>query len=83
MPVLRLFGGTVVTSRSPKRTLPAVGSRKPAIMRSSVVLPHPDGPSRKNSSPLCTARSTASTAVVRPKRLVTPRRVIAVMAAAA
>jgi hypothetical protein len=34
-----------VTFRSPMKMRPAIGSWKPAIMRSVVVLPQPDGPS--------------------------------------
>jgi hypothetical protein len=37
---------------------------KPAIMRSSVVLPQPEGPSRKNNSPGSMVSETRSTAVV-------------------
>jgi hypothetical protein len=39
-----------------------VGSMNPAIIRSSVVLPQPEGPSRKNNSPGSTARLMPSTA---------------------
>ena len=42
-------------------------------MRSSVVLPHPDGPSRVRNSPGSTRRSSARTAVVLPNRLETLR----------
>jgi hypothetical protein len=51
---------------------PLVGSSKPPTMRSVVVLPQPDGPSRAKNVPRGIARSSASTAVVSPKRLVTP-----------
>jgi hypothetical protein len=34
----------------------------PAIIRRSVVFPHPDGPSRKNNSPGWISSETASTA---------------------
>jgi hypothetical protein len=40
-----------------------VGSSKPAIIRSVVVLPEPDGPSIEKNSPSRTSRSTWSTAV--------------------
>ena len=69
MPAFRLCGGTCVTSRSPKRIVPEVGSVKPAIIRSSVVFPHPDGPSRKKSWPGSMSISTRSTATVGPKVL--------------
>src|SRR4051794_21434577 len=41
---------------------PADGSLSPATMRSSVLLPHPEGPSRLRNSPRDTARSTPSSA---------------------
>ena len=40
----RSNGASRVTSRPPAVTVPAVGSSKPAIIRSTVVLPEPDGP---------------------------------------
>src|SRR5205085_12476195 len=49
--------------------LPASGHSRPAMMRSSVVLPEPEGPSSASSSPLSTRRSTLSSAVKSPKRL--------------
>jgi hypothetical protein len=51
---------------------PLLGSVKPASMRNSVVLPHPDAPTRANISPLKIRRLTASTAVTSPKRLLMP-----------
>src|SRR5262245_52952686 len=39
------------------------------MMRSNVVLPHPDGPSRTRNSPSRTSRDMPSTAVTGPKRL--------------
>ena len=53
--------------------MPPVGSSKPAIIRSIVVLPEPDGPSIEKNSPSAMSRSTPATAVTSPKRLVTPR----------
>ena len=44
MPTLRLFGGSSVMSLPSIVIVPAVGCSKPAIMRSVVVLPQPDGP---------------------------------------
>src|SRR5207302_7040336 len=55
------------------RISPASGRSNPAIMRSNVVLPQPEGPSRVKNSPACTARLTLSTAVSGPKRRVTLR----------
>ena len=40
-----------MTSAPWSRTRPAVGSSKPAIIRSVVVLPEPDGPSIEKNSP--------------------------------
>ena len=53
--------------------MPAVGSLNPAIIRSVVVLPQPDGPSREKNSPLAMSRSTWSTTVEPPNSLVRPR----------
>src|SRR6476660_10496627 len=41
------------------------------MRRSSVVLPHPDGPSSVNSSPAAMSRCVRSTAVMPPNRLTT------------
>ncbi len=40
-----------VTSSPSSKIWPEVGSSSPAIMRSVVVLPQPDGPSRQKNSP--------------------------------
>jgi hypothetical protein len=45
---------------------PSVGRSKPAIMRSVVVLPQPDGPSIVKNSPPSTWRSIPATAVTSP-----------------
>src|SRR5207247_11272386 len=55
------------------RIVPEVGSSSPAIIRSSVVLPQPDGPRRTRNSPSWAARSTPSTARTSPKCLLTAR----------
>ena len=49
--------------------LPAVGSSKPATMRSTVVLPQPDGPRKETNSPAPTSRLKSCTTVVAPKAL--------------
>src|SRR5260370_12112784 len=54
----------------PTRTSPASGSIRPAIIRSVVVLPHPDGPSRQMNSACSTERLIASTEATPLKRLV-------------
>src|SRR6201989_951146 len=57
----RWLGGTPTTSLPYRRICPSVGSSKPPIMRSVVVFPQPDGPSRETNStapgmePLCNA----------------------------
>src|SRR5437870_9960728 len=45
------------------RILPSSGRSKPAISRSVVVLPHPEGPSSEKNSPASTETSMPSTAV--------------------
>jgi hypothetical protein len=62
-----------VTSSSPSRILPAVGSSKPAISRSTVVLPEPLGPSIEKNSPSAMSRSSSSTARTWSKCLLSPR----------
>src|SRR5439155_14240520 len=51
---------------------PSSGRSKPAIRRSVVVLPEPDGPSSVKNSPAPIARSTPSTAATSPYDLRTP-----------
>src|SRR5712691_6946050 len=53
-------------SSPPSRIVPASGRSKPAIIRSVVVLPDPDGPSSVKNSPSATRRSTSSTATTLP-----------------
>ena len=71
----RLCGGRP-TSDCPSRTMsPSVGNSCPPIIRSVVVLPQPDGPSRTTYSPWSTCRFTSSTATVPPgKTFVRPTR---------
>ena len=47
----RLSGGSFVTSRPRSTIRPPVGSSKPPIIRSVVVLPQPDGPRSEKNSP--------------------------------
>src|SRR4051812_5022055 len=54
--------------RPSTRTSPASGVTKPAMLRISVVLPHPDGPSSVTSAPGGTESVTESIARVAPKR---------------
>src|SRR5574337_663291 len=55
-----------VTSCSPMNTRPESGCSNPAIIRSVVVLPHPDGPRSVRSSAGCTVRLTSRTAYTSP-----------------
>src|ERR1043165_10274629 len=72
--MLRFSGGSVVavddTTRSPTRISPSEGSTKPAISRSVVVLPQPEGPSRHTSLPCSISSETSSTTADAPYRLV-------------
>ena len=59
-PILRWFGGTEVllstTRRPPSSTVPPLAASSPAMTRSSVDLPQPEGPRIAKSSPLGTSR---------------------------
>ena len=72
----RLLGGTFEMSWPSIRMRPSVGVSKPASIRSRVVLPQPDGPSRAKNSPSVTVSETLSTAASLPKRLVTFSKVM-------
>src|SRR5262245_58505369 len=58
----RFLGAISVTSRSPTKIAPASTSSRPASIRSAVVLPDPDGPTRTMNSPSSIWRSSESTA---------------------
>src|SRR5262249_28194436 len=60
-------------SLPPSVIVPAEGVSSPATIRSVVVLPHPDGPSRAKNEPVGTSRSSDLTAVKFAKCLVRPR----------
>src|SRR3989442_1112948 len=63
MAIPRARGGTSPSTRwSPMCISPDVGRSSPAIIRSSVVLPEPEEPSRTRNSPSRIERSTPSTA---------------------
>ena len=51
MAMSRSFGGRSFTTRSPIEIVPAVISSSPAMDRSAVDLPQPDGPTRTMNSP--------------------------------
>ena len=67
MPMSRLAAGMPDTSRPSTSTVPESAVSKPARIRSAVVLPHPDGPSRATSSPGATRRVSPSRARIVPK----------------
>src|SRR5450755_1962969 len=60
-------------SRPSRRSVPASISVRPAIMRSSVDLPQPEGPTKTTNSPFSTARSMPLIALSEPKCFSTPR----------
>src|SRR6478736_3189701 len=72
MPISRTWAGRRSMRSLPKRISPPSSSVKPAIMRSKVVLPQPEGPSRVKNSPSPTSRLTLSTARTVPKVRLTP-----------
>src|SRR5690242_459491 len=53
-------------SSPPRVTRPWSGCSKPAMIRSVVVLPEPEGPSMVKNSPAVTCKSTLSTATTSP-----------------
>src|SRR5882672_1641061 len=67
----RRFGGTPFMPAPPMRISPESGCWKPAIMRSSVVLPQPEGPRIEKKLPRSTLNERSPTAVKAPKRFVT------------
>src|SRR5262249_4388262 len=69
----RCQGGCSLTRTPAMRISPASTSSRPAIIRSVVVLPQPDGPSRHTNCPCSTTSETSRTAVKAPKRFVTPQ----------
>src|SRR5918994_5558517 len=71
MASLRLAGASPVTSRPSMLMMPAVGSSNPAISRSSVDLPQPDGPTKTTNSPFSMTRSMPGMMIVDPNDLET------------
>ena len=67
----RLYGFLCVTSSVPMTMRPALGSSRPATIRSVVVLPQPEGPSRAKNDPDGIVKVRSSTALKLPNRLVT------------
>jgi hypothetical protein len=60
MAMPRSAGGTSLTSSPPMYSSPAVMSSRPAIVRSSVDLPQPEGPTKTMNSPSRISRSMPS-----------------------
>src|SRR5438067_13903351 len=67
-PISRCDARLYVTSSPSSSILPDDGSSRPAIIRSVVVLPQPEGPSRTKNSPSAMVNDDARTAVKSPKR---------------
>src|SRR5438309_3039574 len=63
MAIFRSRGGRSLTTRPPMKMSPLVCRSSPAIIRNSVVFPHPLGPRSTRNSPSRVCRSTPSTAV--------------------
>ena len=73
MAMSRSLGGTLFTTRPPIAISPLVISSSPAIIRSSVDLPQPDGPTSTTNSPSGMSISTPCRMCVLPKNLSTLR----------
>src|SRR6516164_10871569 len=69
MAMSRSFGCRWFTTRPPMAMVPLVISSSPAIMRSVVDLPQPDGPTRTTNSRSLIARSISLTAITGPYAL--------------
>src|SRR6185369_15106707 len=69
MAMFRSFGATRFTVRSPKRMQPRSTVSSPAIMRSSVVFPQPEGPRSVTNFRLGNVRVTLSRTRTLPKLL--------------
>src|SRR5438874_10092048 len=74
MAMSRSFGGTSFTTSPPMRMSPPVMSSRPAIIRSVVVLPQPDGPTSTTNSLSAMSRSMPRTAGTSSYSLTTLRR---------
>src|SRR5262245_5735606 len=68
-PRLRRCTATRVMSSPARITCPPSGSTSPATVRSSVLLPQPEGPRRETNSPGATSSVTSSTATTDPNVL--------------
>src|SRR5688572_28007779 len=75
----RSLGWTWLTTRPPISISPPVMFSSPAIMRSSVDLPQPEGPTSTQNSPSSMVMSTPCTTRVEPNDLCTPLSATAAM----
>ena len=66
MPKSRLAGGSAETSRPFWWMVPEVCGSRPAMARSSVVLPQPEGPRKQTNSPSAISRLISPRAVKSP-----------------
>src|SRR3954453_5603079 len=73
MAMSRCFGGTRLTTRPPIAISPSLISSSPAIIRSSVLLPQPDGPTSTVNSPSAISMLTPCSTCVEPNALRTSR----------
>src|SRR5215510_303567 len=68
----RFAAGSLATSFPSMMIRPPLTSSSPAMRRSSVDFPHPDGPTKTTKVPSSMSRSTPGMTVVLPKTLRTP-----------
>src|SRR5271169_5118109 len=73
MAMSRSFGGTRFTTVPPMAISPWLISSSPAVIRSRVDLPQPDGPTSTQNSASAMPKSTPRITCVEPKRLCTAR----------
>ena len=66
MLTFRSVAASAVTSSAPITMRPEVATSSPAIKRSVVVLPQPDGPSSVTRLPASTVKLTSRTAATSP-----------------
>ena len=71
MDTSRSVADSRVTSSPPMKMEPELAISRPAIRRSVVVLPHPEGPSRVTRVPASMVKLMSATATTGPKALVT------------
>src|SRR3712207_4289105 len=74
MAILRSAGGSSFTRLLPIRISPPLTVSRPAMMRSKVDLPQPEGPTKTTNSPSSTDRLMSRRISVAPKDLATPWR---------